>query len=81
MKGRCVIESLARIMRGKNVSMEVKRELKKSILLPTLTYRAKTRRRNRTQQSRVRVVEMSYQRGACGVTRGEHESNERVYEV
>ena len=42
VKGRCVIRSLARIMRGKNVSMEVKRGLRNSILLPTLTYGSET---------------------------------------
>ncbi len=35
---------------------------------------------NRAQQSRVRVVEMSYLRGACGLTRWDGESNEIVYE-
>ena len=29
MKGRCVIGSLARVMRGRNVSMEVKKSFKK----------------------------------------------------
>ena len=38
VKVRCVKGSLARIIRGKNVFMEVKRGLKNSILLPTLTY-------------------------------------------
>ena len=37
VKGRCVIRSLARVMRGRNVSMEVNRGLRNSILLPTLT--------------------------------------------
>ncbi len=35
---------------------------------------------NRAQQSRVHSVEMSYLRGACGMTRWEGESNEHVYE-
>ncbi len=34
----------------------------------------------RDQQSRVHSVEMNYLREACGVTRWECESNERVYE-
>ena len=38
VKGRCVIGLLARVMRGKNVSMEVKNGLKNSILLPILMY-------------------------------------------
>ncbi len=35
---------------------------------------------NRTQQSRVPAMEMSYLSRACGVTRWEGESNESVYE-
>ena len=39
VKGRCVIGPLARIIRGRNVYMEVKRGLRNSIiLLPTLIY-------------------------------------------
>ncbi len=37
-------------------------------------------KQNRAQQSRVLAVEMSYLRGACGVTRWEGENNESVYE-
>ncbi len=37
MKGRSVVGSLAGVMKGKNVSMEVKRGLRNSILLSTLT--------------------------------------------
>ncbi len=36
MKGRSVVGSLAGVMKGRNVSMEVKRGLRNSILLPTL---------------------------------------------
>ena len=43
-------------------------------------YGSETWTRNRAQQSRVCAVEMSYLRGACGVTRGEGECNESVYE-
>ncbi len=35
---------------------------------------------NRAQQSRVRAVEMSYLRGACGVASWDGVSNESVYE-
>ncbi len=35
---------------------------------------------NRAQQSRVVAVEMSYLRGACGMTRWDGESNESMYE-
>ncbi len=36
--------------------------------------------RNGAQQSRVRAVEMSYLRGACGVNRWDGLSKESVYE-
>ena len=49
-KGRCVIGSLAMIMRGRNVFMEVKRVLRNSILLPTLMSRSETWTWNRAQQ-------------------------------
>ncbi len=63
VKGRSVIGSLARVMKGRSVSMEVKRDLRNSILLPTLTYGSKVWTWNRVQQSRVRMMEMSYRRG------------------
>ena len=62
------------------MSIEVKRCLRNSILLSTVTYGSETCTWNRAQQSRVCGVEMSYPRGACGVTRWERESNESVYE-
>ncbi len=80
VKGRSVIGSLARVMKGRSVSMEVKRGLRNSILLPTLTYGSKTWVWNRAQQSRVHAVEMSYLRGVCGVTQWDGENNESVYE-
>ncbi len=81
VKGRSVIGSLGRVMKGRNVSMEAKRGLRNSVLLPTLTCGSGTWAWNRAQQSRVRAVEMSYLRGACGVTRWDGESNESVYEM
>ncbi len=38
MKGRSVVGSLAGVMKGRNVSMGMKRGLRNSILLPTPTY-------------------------------------------
>ncbi len=38
MKGRRVVGLLTGVMKGRNVSMDVKRGLRNSILLPTLTY-------------------------------------------
>ena len=80
LRGRNVTGSLARVMKGRSVSMEVKIGIRNSILLPSLTYGSETWAWNRAQQSRVRAVEMSYLRGACGVTRWDGESNENVYE-
>ncbi len=36
MKGRSIVGSLAGVMKGRNVSMDAKRGLRNSILLPTL---------------------------------------------
>ncbi len=58
--------------------MEEKRGLWNSVL-PKLMYGSQTWTWNRAQ-SRVHDVEMSYLRGACGVTRWKDESNESVYE-
>ncbi len=80
MKGRSVVGSLAGVMKGRNVSMDVKRGLRKSILLPTLTYGSENWTWNGAQQSRVRAVVMSYLRGACGVSRWDGLSNASVYE-
>ena len=54
------------------MSMEVER-LKEQ-------YGSETWAWNRAQQSRVRAVEMSYPRRACGVTRWENENKENVYD-
>ncbi len=55
-------------------------EGRNSILLPTLTHGSENWSWNRTQQSRVHAVEMSYLRGACGVSRWDGLNNESVYE-
>ncbi len=78
MKSRSVVGLLAGVMKGKNVSMDAKRGLRNSILLLTLTYGSKNWTWNGVQQSRVRAVEMSYLRGACGVSRWDGLSNECV---
>ncbi len=78
MKGRSVVGSLAAVMKGRNVSKDVKRGLRNSILLPTLTYGLENWTWNGVQQSRVRAVEMNYLRGVCGVSRWDGLSNECV---
>ncbi len=80
MKDRSVVGSLAGAMNGRNVSMDVKRGLRNSILLPTLTYWLKNWTWNGAQQSRVRALQMSYLRGVCGVSRWDGLSNESMYE-
>jgi len=80
VQGRRVIGSLGRIMKGRNVSMDIKKGLRNSIVIPTITYAAETWTWNEAHQSRIRAVEMSYLRGACGVSRWDGERNERVYE-
>ena len=49
LRGRSVIGSLARVMKRRNVSMEVKRDLTNSILLPTMAYGSETWTLNRAQ--------------------------------
>ncbi len=80
MQGRSVVGSLAGVMKRRNVSKDVKRVLRNSTLLPTLTYGMENWTWNGAQQSRVRTVEMSYLRGACGVSRWDGLSNESLYE-
>ncbi len=60
--------------------MDLKRGLRNSSLLPTLTYGSENWTWNGVQQSEVRAVEMSYLRGACGVNRWDGASNGSVYE-
>ncbi len=79
MKGRSVVESLAGVMKGRNVSMDVKRGLRNSTLLLTLTYRSENQTLSKVQQSRVCAVEVSYLRGACRGTGWAGLSNKSVY--
>ncbi len=80
MKGRSVVGLFAGVMKGKNVSMDVKRGLRNSILLPTLTCGSKNWTWNGAQQSKLHAVEMSYLRGVCGMSRWDGLNNKSVYE-
>ncbi len=60
MKGRNVRGLLAGVMRGRNVSMNVERGLRNSILLLTLIYGSKNWTWSGAQQSRVHAIETSY---------------------
>ncbi len=64
MKGRSVVGSPAGVMKGRNVSMDVKRGLRNSLLSPTLAYGSENWTWNGVQQSRMCAVliEMSYLR-------------------
>ncbi len=64
LQGRKVLGSLGCIMNGKSVSMEVKRDLRNTVIVPTLTYASKTLAWNESQRSRVQAVETSYLRSA-----------------
>ncbi len=68
---------LQRVMKGRNVSMVVKKRIRNSVILPTLSYASKTWTWYTAQQSRIRAAEMSYLRGASGVSRWDRE-RERV---
>ena len=59
-KDKRVIRSLASVMKARNESMEIKRDLRNSILFPTLTNALETWIWNRAQQSKMYVVEISY---------------------
>ncbi len=79
VKGRQVMGALE-VIKGRNVSMVVKWGIKNSVILPTLSYASETWTWNAVQQSRIRAVEMSYMKGACGVSsRWHRESNEGIY--
>ncbi len=67
-------------MNGRSVSMEVKKDLRNTVIVPTLTYASKTWAWNESQRPRVQVVEMSYLRSACDVSRMDGMSKESVYE-
>ncbi len=79
VKDRQVTGALKIVMKGRSVSMGVKKGIRNSVILPTLSYASKTWTWNATQQSRIRAVEISYMRGSCGVSRWDRESNEDTY--
>ncbi len=78
LQGRKAVGSLGRIMNGRSVSMEVKRDLRNTVKVPILTYASKTGAWNESQRSRGQAVEMSYLRSACGVSRMDGMSTECV---
>ncbi len=79
VKGRQVMGALERVMKGRNVSMAVKKGIRNSVIIPMLSNTSETWTWNATQQSRIRAVEISYLRGASGLSRWDRESNEDTY--
>ena len=79
LQGRKGVRSLGRMMRERRVSKEVKKALRDSIIILTLTCASETWTWNKCQRSKIQAVEMSYLRGGCGVNRMDGESNENVY--
>ncbi len=79
VKGRKVVGSLGRMMKGRTVSIEVKKGLRDGIIVREVTYASETWVWNERQRSRIQAVEMSYLRNACRVRRMYGESNESVY--
>ncbi len=71
---------MGRIVKGRSVSMEVKRVLRNTVIVPTLAYASKTWTWNESQRFRVQAVEMNYLRSACVVNIMDGMSNESVYE-
>ncbi len=79
-QGRKVIGSLGCIMNGRSVSMEIKGNLRNTILVPTLTYASQTWAWIESQRSRVQAMGMSCMRSAFGVRRVDGMIKENVYE-
>ncbi len=77
LQGGKVIGSLGCMMKGRTVTMEIKKALHDSLIVPTLMYVNETW--NEGQRSRIQAVEMSYLRGTCGLNKMDDESNESVY--
>lgn len=61
IQGRRAIGELGSIIKNRNMSTEVQRELRKSIILPTLTYGNETWKWE-SEQFKVRAVETNYLR-------------------
>ncbi len=60
LQGRRLAGSLGPIMNGRSVGMKVKRDLRNTVIVPTLTYANITWAWNESQRSRVQAVEMSF---------------------
>ncbi len=63
MQGRKVVGSVWRMMKGRTVSREVKKELRVVIIVPTVIYASETWVWNERQRSRIQAVEMPMEYG------------------
>ncbi len=58
LQRRKVVGSLGCIMKVRSVSKEVKRDLRNTVIVPTLTYASEAWAWNESQRSRVQAVEI-----------------------
>lgn len=58
------------------MSEQIQKDLRNSIVLPALTYESETWKLNEVEQYKVRAVEITFIRTACGVTRADRVRNE-----
>ncbi len=65
-------------MKGRTVSMEIKKALHNSVIIPTLMYAGKTWTWNEAQRFRIQAVEMNYLKGTCGLNSMDDERSESV---
>ena len=79
-QGKRTAGTLRAVTRNRSVSMEVKRSLHGSVLIPSMTYGSETWAMLERQKSRLRGVETSYMRSACGVTWRDRRTNEELRE-
>ena len=77
-QGRRVVGALKAVTGSRVVSMEVKKSLHDSVVIPTLTYGSEAWTLVERLRPRVRAVEMNYLRSACGVTWRDRQTNEEV---
>ena len=80
LQGRRAIGELGTVVKGRSMSTEVKKNLRNSIVLPTLTYGSELWKWNAAEQAKIKAVEMQYLRGAMGRTRMDGVRNMEVYE-
>ncbi len=66
------------MMKERTVSKEIKKELRNSIIIPTVTYEIETWKWNKCKRSTIQVFKMNYLRSGCGVNKMGGESNENV---